>query len=79
MWHGCQRFESFVFEGSIDASVVVDCVDRVAATLKRETVIVIDNAPLHTSDEFEERIEEWAELGLTIYRLPIVLPGTEPD
>ncbi len=74
MWHGCQRFESFVFEGSIDASVVVDCFDPVAATLKRETVVVIDNAPMHTSADFEEKIEEWAELGLTIYRLPSYCP-----
>lgn len=74
MWHGCHRFESFVFEGSIDAGVVIDCFDRVAATLERETVIVIDNAPMHTSEEFEDKIEEWAELGLTIYRLPSYCP-----
>lgn len=74
MWHGCQRFESFVFEGSIDAGVVIDCFDRVAATLRRATVIVIDNAPMHTSADFEEKIEEWAERGLTIYRLPSYSP-----
>ena len=74
MWHGCQRFESFVFEGSIDASVVVDCFERVTAALKRETVVVIDNAPMHTSAEFEEQIEEWAERGLRIYRLPSYCP-----
>ncbi len=74
MWHGSQHFESFVFEGGIDAGVVIDCVDRVAATLKRETVIVIDNAPMHTAAEFDEKIEEWAELRLTIYRLPSYCP-----
>jgi transposase len=74
MWHGCHRFESFVFEGGIDAGVVIDCFDRIAARLERETVIVIDNAPMHTSEEFDEKTEEWAKLGLTIYRLPAYCP-----
>lgn len=59
IWHRCQRFESFVFEGGIDSSVVIDCFDKVAANLFKETVIVLDNAPIHRSEEFEEKIEEW--------------------
>ena len=51
MWDGCHRFESFVFEGSIDTGVVIDCFDRIAATLERETVIVIDNASFDGSRE----------------------------
>jgi hypothetical protein len=27
MWHRCQRFESFVFEGSVDSNVVIGCFD----------------------------------------------------
>jgi transposase len=37
--------------------------------LKKPTYLVIDNAPIHTSDEFEENIETWQKLGLTIVRL----------
>ena len=60
MWHRCQRFESFVFEGSIDSNVVIGCFDLIAKKLTRETWIVLDNAPIHRSEEFEEKIEEWA-------------------
>jgi transposase len=74
MWHRCQRFESFVFEGAIDANVVIDCFDRIARNLERQTVIVIDNAPVHRSEEFEEKIQEWEELGLEIYYLPTYCP-----
>lgn len=74
MWHRCQRFESVVFEGAIDSSVVIECFDQLAARLTKETVIVIDNASIHTSEEFEEKIEEWEGLGLKVYYLPSYCP-----
>jgi len=75
LWHRCQRFESFVFEGSIDSSVVIGCFDLMAQKLEKETVIVIDNAPIHTSEEFEEKIEEWEQRGLKVYYLPTYCPS----
>jgi len=75
LWHRCQRFESFVFEGSIDSSVVIECFDLIAQKLEKETVIVIDNAPIHTSEEFEEKIEEWEKQGLKVYYLPTYCPS----
>ena len=75
MWHRCQRFESFVFEGTIDSNIVIACFDRIARHLKRKTVIVIDNAPIHRSEEFEEKIQEWENLGLKIYFLPTYCPS----
>ena len=75
MWHRCQKFESFVFEGSIDANVIIACFDIIAARLTKETVIVLDNAPTHRSQEFEEKIEEWEKLGLKIYFLPAYCPS----
>jgi hypothetical protein len=59
-------FQSMVFEGSITSAVVVACIDQFVTTLKRETALVIDNAPIHTSKEFKENIERWKEQGLTI-------------
>ena len=56
MWHRCQRFESFVFEGAIDSNVVIGCFDIIARQIKKKTVIVIDNAPIHRSAEFEEKL-----------------------
>ena len=75
MWHQCQRFESFVFEGAIDTNVVISCFDLNARQLEKETVIVIDNAPIHRSAEFEEKFQEWAELGLEINYLPAYCPN----
>jgi transposase len=75
MWHRCQRFESFVFEGAVDSNVVIGCFEVIARSIKKETVIVIDNAPIHRSEEFAEKIEEWEVLGLKIYFLPTYCPS----
>lgn len=74
MWHRCQKFTSFVFEGAIDSHVIIGCFDIFVETIERETVVVIDNAPTHRSQEFEEQIEEWERLGLKIYYLPSYCP-----
>ncbi len=47
MWHRCQRFESFVFEGAVDSNVVIGCFDHIAHNIEHQTVVVIDNAPIH--------------------------------
>ena len=79
MWHRCQKFESFVFEGSFegstDSTFIIWCLDSLAQSLEKETVLVLDNAPIHRSEDFEEKLEEWATLGLTIYFLPAYCPS----
>lgn len=75
MWHRCEKFESFVFEGSVDSNVVISCFDRIAQNIEKETVVVLDNAPVHRSEEFEEQVEGWEKQGLKIYYLPAYCPS----
>lgn len=74
MWHRCQKFESFVFEGAIDSNIVINCFDLIAQSIGRATVVVIDNAPIHRSEKFEEKIQQWEERGLKVYFLPTYCP-----
>ena len=68
-------FQSWVFEdGNITSSIVVEFFDRLASSLKRPMAVVIDNAPIHTSDEFTENIEDWAKKGLIIVQIPPYSP-----
>ena len=69
----CQ-FDSFVFEGSVNTSVVVACINEFSSRIKMPTTLIIDNAPTHTSNEFNENIDRWKENGLTIYRIPPYSP-----
>ncbi len=62
------QFQSFVFEGSVNTSVVVACFDEFANLIDpdKKTFVIMDNAPTHTSLEFEEKIEQWKNKGLFV-------------
>jgi transposase len=59
-------FTSSVFEGSVTSAVVVAGIDHFISTLKRSTALILDNASIHTSAEFQENICRWQDQGLTI-------------
>ena len=54
--------------------MVVACIDEFAKKIEIPTVLVIDNASTHTSNEFNENIERWQEQNLTIYPIPPYSP-----
>ncbi len=64
----------FMFEESIHTGVVIACFDAFCRTITKKTVVVIDNASIHTSDEFEDRIPYWKKQGLVIKYLPSYSP-----
>ena len=64
------HFESFVFEGTVNSSVVVGCFEAFSKAIDKDIVVLIDNAPVHRSEEFMENIETWEHRGLHIKFLP---------
>jgi transposase len=68
------QFQPFVFRGAIDASVLIDCFDSFSRLIEKETWVVIDNAPTHISEEFEDELDRWAKRGLHVYFLPSYCP-----
>lgn len=64
----------FMIQGSVNSSVVVACFDQLCQTLNKPTIVIIDNAPVHTSNEFSENIEKWQLKGLFVYFLPTYSP-----
>lgn len=71
-------FQSWVFEGGTASTVVVACIDEFSSALERPTFLVIDNAPIHTSDEFKESLERWRRRGLTIVPIAPYSPELNP-
>jgi transposase len=69
-----QELEVYLFEDTINSNVVIACIDRFSETIKMETVLVIDNASIHTSNAFLEKRAEWKVKGLTIFFLPTYSP-----
>ena len=68
-------FHSFVFECPINSDVAITCFDYVSERITQESRVVIDNAPMHTSDAFDELIERREAKGLCAYRLPSYKQG----
>ena len=61
----------YMFEQSINTSVVVACLNDFCTNITKKTVVVMDNSSIHRSEEFEEYIPLWKKKGLMIkYLLP---------
>lgn len=58
--------ETYIFEGGIDSAVVIQCFDNFAKKIENTTVVLVDNSPLHTSNNFDEKTKEWLEKGLLV-------------
>ena len=68
------EFHSFAFQGAIDSHTVVHCFDLFHQHQQRPAVVVVDNAPIHTSDDFEEELERWQQEDLYVKFLPPYCP-----
>lgn len=64
----------YVVEGSVNSDVVLSCFDDFAENLTHPTVVIIDNAPSHTSKKFKAKIKGWAKKGLYVCNLPTYSP-----
>ena len=69
-----EGFDPYVFQGGIDATIAVTCINRFVTKLTKPTTLVIDNAPIHTSAEFQSMIPEWEKQNLFLWFLPAYCP-----
>lgn len=67
---GCMNRKNDVqadmFEQSIHTGGVVACFEAWCHTRTKKTVIVVDNASIHTSDDFADRLPSWKKQGLIV-------------
>jgi transposase len=61
-------------EKAIKADFVVEQLERFSFSIKKLTVVVLDNARIHTGKEMFERLEYWQQRGLFIFYLPTYSP-----
>ena len=65
---------SFVTTQSFNSELVIKCIDDFIKTIEKESVIIIDNASIHHSEDFEDKIPEWKEKKLQVFFLPTYSP-----
>lgn len=63
-----------IIEQSITSKDVIKFLDKFSNKLRQKTVVVLDQASIHTSDEFLGKLEEWEQKNLEIFWLPTYSP-----
>ncbi len=69
-----QDFHATTVQGSVSSATVIACFDQFCRTLSKKTIVIIDNAPVHTSGKFKEKLREWEKKGLFVKYLPTYSP-----
>lgn len=64
------QLESYISKQSITSEVVIACIDSFFAKVEKRTVIVVDQAPIHSSDAMMDKLEEWQQRQIEIFQLP---------
>ena len=61
--------------GSVDSEVTVALFDKFVERIdNKPTIVILDNASMHTSKVFKSNIEKWKEMGLHLLYLPPYSP-----
>ena len=70
------ELDAYTFEGTITSEVVIACMDEFCKTRDSEhkTVVVIDNASIHTSEAVEDKMLQWEAKGVKLFYLPKYSP-----
>ena len=61
-------------EESITADFIVEELDKFSLSLVKPTVVVLDNAKVHTAAKVKKQLEVWQQRGLFLFYLPTYSP-----
>ena len=70
------EFKSLVFETSINTETIIFAFDKFFKYKRQQekVVVILDNAPTHKSEEFEEALKRWNDKNIFFYFLPSYSP-----
>jgi len=72
------KMHAYSVTGSVDTDTIIACMDDFVKTIVTKTVLVLDNASIHSSKKFKAKMDEWLEKGLQIFHLPPYSPHLNP-
>jgi transposase len=59
---------------NITADFVIEQLEQFSITITKPTVVVLDNARIHTARKVKERLSDWQARGLYLFYLPAYSP-----
>lgn len=69
-----QDLHTYQKSGRLNAQFIIESLDDFTLRMVKPTVLVLDNASLHTCQLFEAKREEWEQKGLYLFLLPKYSP-----
>ena len=66
---------AYPFAGRRDREVVIACIDDFGQEIRQRTVMVMEQASIHTSKEFAAKIPAWHARNREIFDLPAYAPA----
>ena len=68
------RLISYPTEQNTNADFIIKCLDNFKTKIKKPTVIIMDNAPIHRAKKMMAKRKEWEKENLFIFFLPKYCP-----
>jgi transposase len=69
-----QDFHATTVQGYVDSEIVIAFFDQFCKRITKKTVVIVDNASMHTSSMFKAKLDVWKESGLIVKYLPTYSP-----
>jgi hypothetical protein len=73
-WRGDNRLWSFPCHTRMTAQHLIESIETLLPQLDKETVLVLDNAPIHRAKAVREKQAQWKRRGLRLFFLPPYSP-----
>jgi transposase len=68
------KLKAYATPNHPNSDFIIACIDEVALSIEKPTVLVMDNAPWHKSEKMLRRRKAWEEKELFIFYLPTYSP-----
>ncbi len=63
-----------IISGNVDSKIIINFFDKFSNNLKKPTVVIMDQASIHTSDAVIDKLPQWKQNNLEIFWLPTYSP-----
>lgn len=68
------KLKTYATPNHPNSDFIINCIDDVAQSIDKPTVLVMDNAPWHKAEKMIKRRKVWEEKELFIFYLPTYSP-----
>ena len=69
-----QDFQGLIMKGAANAASTVAMFDHFVEQIQRKTIVVLDNATIHTATEVKQHLPRWKKQGLFLQFIPAYSP-----